>query len=92
MKTLLVSALVECGFGVRAPQGTYFVMADIRPLGWDDDVAFCRHLVEEIGVAAIPPTTFYERKDRGRFLVRFAFCKRMETLRAGVERLRKLGS
>jgi N-succinyldiaminopimelate aminotransferase len=86
-RDFLVDALAKCGFGVRAPQGTYFVLADIRPLGWDDDVAFCRHLVEKVGVAAIPPTAFYERKAEGRFLVRFAFCKTDETLKAGVERL-----
>jgi N-succinyldiaminopimelate aminotransferase len=84
----LVGALAECGFGVVAPQGTYFVLADIRPLGWDDDVAFCRHLVEKVGVAAIPPTAFYENKAEGRFLARFAFCKRRETLDAGIARLR----
>lgn len=84
----LVTALRECGFGVSAPQGTYFVLADLRPLGWDDDVAFCRHLVEEVGVAAIPPTAFYETKSEGRFLARFAFCKKRETLDAGIERLR----
>jgi N-succinyldiaminopimelate aminotransferase len=85
----LVASLAECGFGVAAPQGTYFVLADVRPLGWDDDVAFCRHLVEEVGVAAIPPTAFYENKSEGRCLVRFTFCKKDETLRAGTERLRR---
>ena len=84
----LVAALAECGFGVTPPQGTYFVLVDIRPLGWDDDVAFCRHLVENVGVAAIPPTAFYENKAEGRFLVRFAFCKKRETLDAGIARLR----
>jgi N-succinyldiaminopimelate aminotransferase len=84
----LVAALRDVGFGVAAPEGTYFVLADIRPLGWDDDVAFCRHLVEQVGVAAIPPTAFYEHKDAGRFLTRWAFCKKDETLRAGVARLR----
>jgi N-succinyldiaminopimelate aminotransferase len=87
-RDFLVGALADCGFGVTAPQGTYFVLADIRPLGWDDDVAFCRHLVEKVGVAAIPPTAFYENKSEGRFLVRFAFCNKDESLRAGVERLR----
>jgi N-succinyldiaminopimelate aminotransferase len=85
----LVAALTDCGFGVTPPQGTYFVLADIRPLGWDDDVAFCRHLVEKVGIAAIPPTAFYDDKDAGRFLVRFAFCKKRETLDAGIDRLRR---
>lgn len=65
-------------------------MADFRPFGFDDDVAFARFLVEKIGVAAIPPASFYENKDAGSFLVRFAFCKTMAALEAGVERLRAL--
>ncbi len=89
-RDFLVATLTRCGFDVTAPAGTYFVLADIRPLGWDDDIAFCRHLVEEVGVAAIPPTAFYERKERGAFLARFAFCKRMETLEAAASRLERL--
>jgi N-succinyldiaminopimelate aminotransferase len=89
-RDFLVGALRDAGFAVTAPEGTYFAMADIRPLGWDDDVAFCRHLVEEVGVAAIPPTAFYENRDEGRFLTRWAFCKRRETLEAGVARFAKL--
>lgn len=88
-RDFLVAALADCGFGVRPPEGTYFVLADLRPLGWDDDVAFCRHLVERVGVAAIPPTAFYENKAEGRFLARFAFCKSRATLEAAVERLRR---
>ncbi len=84
----LCDVLTACGLEVLRPEGTYFVMADIRPLGWDDDVAFCRHLVEEVGVAAIPPTAFYEHRDAGRFLVRFAFCKSMDTLHQAAGRLR----
>ena len=89
-RDFLVEVLADCGFDVRPPDGTYFVMADFRPLGFDDDVEFCRHLIDAVGVAAIPPTAFYENKDAGRFLVRFAFCKRMETLRDAAERLRRL--
>ena len=87
-RELLCQILADCGFGIRPPEGTYFVMADLRPLGWDDDVAFCRFLTQEVGVAAIPPTTFYENKDAGRFLARFAFCKTTETLERAGERLR----
>lgn len=89
-RDLLVQGLQECGFGVIAPQGTYFAMADIRPLGFDDDVVFCRHLVETVGVAAIPPTAFYEHRELGRHLVRFAFCKKEETIESALERLKKL--
>ena len=86
----LVRELARIGFGVRPPAGTYYVCADFTPFGFKDDVAFCRHLVEKIGVAAIPPTAFYKNKRYGRKYVRFAFCKRDETLETAVARLRKL--
>lgn len=87
-RDFLVEALRATGFRVRPPAGTYFVLAEIGPLGWDDDVAFCRHLVTRAGVAAVPPSVFYENREAGRGLVRFAFCKRPETLEAAAERLR----
>ncbi|MEZ4648397.1 MAG: aminotransferase class I/II-fold pyridoxal phosphate-dependent enzyme [Candidatus Eisenbacteria bacterium] len=86
-RELLVDALRAAGFGVAAPEGTYFVLADLTPLGWHDDVAFCRYLVEEVGIAAVPPSVFYENMDEGRRLVRFAFCKQMDTLREAARRL-----
>ncbi len=86
----LCSGLEEVGFGVRRPAGTYFVLADIRPLGWDDDLEFCRRLPEAVGVAAIPPTSFYLHREEGRHLVRFAFCKTDAVLDEAVRRLRKL--
>ena len=88
-RDFLCDVLTECGLALRPSEGTYFVMADTRPLGWSDDVAFCHHMTTEVGVAAIPPTSFYENKDAGRFLVRFAFCKRMQTLEQAAERLRE---
>lgn len=86
----LCGALTDIGFTLRKPEGTYFVLADHTPFGFDDDVSFCKHLVEHIGVAAIQPTAFYENKHEGKKLVRFAFCKKMETLKAAVERMQKL--
>ena len=86
----LCRGLEEVGFGVRPPAGTYFVMADIRPLGYHDDVEFCRMLPEKVGVAAIPPTAFYVDKAAGRHLVRFAFCKTLEVLDEATRRLRRL--
>jgi N-succinyldiaminopimelate aminotransferase len=88
----LCAGLEEVGFGVRRPGGTYFVMADIRPLGFDDDVDFCRALPERVGVAAIPPTSFYSHREEGRHLVRFAFCKTDAVLDEAVRRLRGLSS
>ena len=86
----LTRELARIGFGVRPPAGTYFVCADFRAFGFDDDVAFCRHLVEDVGVAAIPPSSFYDNKEHARGYARFAFCKREETLREAVRRLEKL--
>jgi N-succinyldiaminopimelate aminotransferase len=86
----LVGELARIGFGVKPPAGTYFVCAQFRPLGFDDDVRFCQYLIEEIGVAAIPPSVFYDNVEHGKSYVRFAFCKRMETLREAVARMEKL--
>ncbi|MEX2217633.1 MAG: aminotransferase class I/II-fold pyridoxal phosphate-dependent enzyme [Phycisphaerales bacterium] len=95
----LSGALTELGFVVYPPAGTYFIMADhtrLSPrLGIDPeqpgaDVAFCRALTEKIGVAAIPPSPFYEDPARGRRLARFAFCKRSATLEEAVRRLQTL--
>jgi N-succinyldiaminopimelate aminotransferase len=86
----LVGELLRLGFDVRPPAGTYYVCADFRPFGFDDDVAFCRHLIERMGVAAIPPSAFYENTRYGKTYVRFAFCKREETLKEAVKRLSAL--
>jgi len=88
----LCQGLAEVGFGVTPPQGTYFVLADIRPLGYDDDMAFCRMLPERVGVAAIPNSAFYLHKERGRHLVRFAFCKQEAVIDQAVAALARLGA
>jgi aspartate/methionine/tyrosine aminotransferase len=87
-RDLLVDGLADLGFRVKAPAGTYFVLADHTPFGFPDDVAFCRHLVEHVGVAAIPPSAFYHDPADGRTLVRFAFCKDEVTLERALERMR----
>jgi N-succinyldiaminopimelate aminotransferase len=93
-RDFLAGVLRDAGLRVSMPQGTYFIMADYRGVGngIDDDAAFCRWLTTEVGVAAIPPTAFYseEHKHLGRDWVRFAFCKRRETLEAAGERLRRV--
>jgi aspartate/methionine/tyrosine aminotransferase len=86
----LMPALVEAGFRCFRPQGAYYVMTDIRGFGFTDDLAFTRHLLQEIGVAAVPGSSFYRDSRDGAQQVRFAFCKRNETLDAAAERLRKL--
>ncbi len=89
-RDLLAEGLADAGFGVSVPQGTYFILADHRPFGFPDDVAFARHLITQIGVAAIPPSAFYHDPADGAALIRFAFCKDEATLAAAVERLQRL--
>lgn len=83
----LCSGLEEAGFDVRRPEGTYFAVADVRPLGHEDASAFCRALVAEAGVAAIPLGAF-AAEGRLRHLARFAFCKDDATLDEALRRLR----
>ena len=89
-RDLLCKGLREVGFEVFEPAGTYFVTVDVRPLGYDDGVAFCRDLPKRAGVVAIPHQVFYDDPQAGRPLVRFAFCKRDEVLTEAIERLQVL--
>ncbi len=88
-RAALLAALDCAGFRAVPPEGTYFVMADYTGLGREDDEDFARRLIDERGVAAIPPRSFYEHPEHGRGLLRFAFCKEVETLTAAGERLRR---
>ena len=80
------AGLRDLGFAVIPSQGTYFLNIDIAPLGETDDVAFCRRLVTDHGVAAIPVSAFYA-EGAVRTVVRFCFAKRDETLDAALDRL-----
>jgi N-succinyldiaminopimelate aminotransferase len=78
-------------------QGTYFITADIRPLGLTgpqgaDGEAFCRALPHLAGVVAIPSQVFYDHREQGAPYVRFAFCKRPEVLTEAAARLKALAS
>jgi aspartate/methionine/tyrosine aminotransferase len=86
----LIPALTEAGFPCFIPRGAYYVMTDIRRFGFADDLAFTQHLVREIGVAAVPGSSFYRDPRDGAQQVRFAFCKRDETLDEAARRLKKL--
>lgn len=88
-RNILATGLEEAGLTVYRPAGTYFITADIRPLGETDGIAFCRTLPERAGVVAIPTAVFYDHRDQGAPFVRFAFCKRTEVLTDAAERLRK---
>jgi aspartate/methionine/tyrosine aminotransferase len=87
-RDVLVSALQEAGFRCRPPQGAYYVLADFSSLSEDDDTTFAKRLTREGGVASVPGSSFFSMPERGRSLVRFAFCKRVETLREAGRRLR----
>jgi N-succinyldiaminopimelate aminotransferase len=89
-RDVLCDGLAAAGFGVFRPAGTYYVTADIRPLGETDGMAFCESLASRCGVVAIPTQVFYADPARGRHLVRFAFCKRDEVLKEAADRLRAL--
>lgn len=89
-RDILLAALHEAGLPAFTPRGTYFALADIRGLGYPDDIAFCHSLTIQAGVTAIPPSVFYSEAHRhlGRGLARFAFCKKKETLEVAAQRLR----
>ena len=86
-RDLLCAGLADVGFDVLVPEGTYFVTTDIRPLGFDDGLEFCRQLPERAGVVAIPHQVFWDDQDAGRPLVRWAFCKRPEVLSEAIARV-----
>lgn len=88
-RDFLMMALNEAGLPAIKPAGTYFVMVDISGLGFADDVAFCRYLTREVGVAAIPPSAFYENRKDGATVARFAFCKTDEALGEAAVRLKR---
>lgn len=88
-RDLLCAGLENAGFEVFTPAATYFATVDVRSIGYDDGIAFCRELPKRVGVVAIPSTVFYDT-DAGRSLVRFAFCKRPEVLEEAVRRLSRL--
>ncbi len=87
-RDVLMQGLTAAGFGARPPQGAYYVLADFSALSDEDDTSFSRRLAREGGVAPVPGSSFFSEADRGRSLVRFAFCKRLETLERAAERLR----
>ena len=86
-RDLLVPALEAAGFAPRRPEGAYYVLCDITPFGFDDDTAFARWLVSEVGVAGVPGSSFYSEPALGKHLIRFTFCKTHDVLFAAAQRL-----
>jgi len=89
-RDFLCGALREVGFRFRDPDGAYYVMTDFTPFGGVHDVEFAEHLTCTVGVAVVPGSSFFHDPALGRHYVRFAFCKRLETLAEAARRLRRL--
>jgi aspartate/methionine/tyrosine aminotransferase len=86
----LLRILTAAGFTVFKPHGAYYIMTDISGFGFPDDVAFAKFLVEKVGVAVVPGSSFYNDARDGATEVRFTFCKKETTLAAAEERLSRL--
>lgn len=85
---ILSNALHEAGFKCSAPEGAYYILADFSNLSGKDDTTFAKDLARDAGVASVPGSSFFSVPERGASLVRFAFCKRTETLLDAGDRLR----
>jgi aspartate/methionine/tyrosine aminotransferase len=89
-RTAALEILENAGFRCFLPKGAYYIMADISGFGFPNDVAFARHLVEHVGVAAVPGSSFYHNSNAGSQQIRFCFCKKYETLSAAGAKLAQL--
>jgi aspartate/methionine/tyrosine aminotransferase len=90
-RDLLLNILERAGFRCYVPKGAYYIMTDITKFGFADDVAFTKYLVEEVGVGAVPGSSFFSDPADGAHLVRFCFAKKSETLAAAAEKLSRIG-
>lgn len=88
-RDLLAEGLREAGMRVFEPSGTYFVVADVAPLGVSDAAAYAHAMPERLGVAAVPVSVFCDDPHLAPTLLRFAFCKRDEVLREAVTRMHR---
>jgi aminotransferase len=86
----IITSLESAGFRCFRPFGAYYVMTDISAFGFASDTDFVRHLIDHVGVAAVPGSSFYARPDGGSQQVRFCFCKKYETLKVARHQLEKL--
>ena len=89
-RDLILDQLESAGFVCYKPAGAYYVLCDITDFGFPDDIAFTKHLIEQVGVACVPGSSFFSDPTRGQQIVRFCFCKKEETLVEAGTRLRKL--
>jgi len=86
----MLEVLEGAGFRCYHPRGAYYIMTDIREFGYPDDTQFVHHLIKDVGVAAVPGSSFFENPKNGHNMVRFCFCKKYETLKEAQVRLRKI--
>jgi aminotransferase len=89
-RATLLNALNGAGLKCRSPQGAYYIIADIGHLGFGDDFAAADFLLDQVGVAAVPGSSFYRHPELGKRKIRFTFSKSDETLAKAAERLSKL--
>jgi len=82
----MLGILEAAGFRCFKPNGAYYIMTDISAFGFPDDVTFAKYLVKDIGIAAVPGSSFYREAGDGRAHLRFAFCKKEATFQAAAER------
>ena len=92
-RDLLLPVLAEAGFTFSTPEGAYYVLADFSALSDKDDTTFAKWITSEVGVAGVPGSSFYHAgSGRGKNMIRFAFCKKQETLEQAAERLAGLAA
>ena len=89
-RDMLVPVLREVGFQFELPEGAYYIFADFSQISSDDDVTFAHWLAREIGVATVPGSSFFSHKADGAKYVRFAFCKKFDTLQRAARCLRTI--
>jgi aspartate/methionine/tyrosine aminotransferase len=87
---MLAPVLQEVGFKFAMPEGAYYIFADFSGISDKGDVEFARWMIEEVGVATVPGSSFYDKKKDGKDFVRFAFCKKFETMKRAATRLSEL--
>jgi aminotransferase len=90
-RNMLCRGLLDAGFKLEPPEGSYYVLADFSAVSDQTDDEFATWLTSEVGVAPVPGSSFFGDAEQGRTLVRFAFCKKLDTLREAVNRLRAMG-
>ena len=91
-RAMLFDALSQAGLQCRSPQGAYYIMTDVGHLGFRDDFEAADFMLEQVGVAPVPGSSFYHREELGHTMLRFTFSKSDETIAAAAERLRSLES